>query len=109
MSRIEKETERIWLLSDVSYSDECRTKKYFQYAENMFPLFFAILKYYVSCIILYELDYIHMFLLASAVTYPTFNFPSLASHSSKFMLEKLRKRIYQGTFSFIWSICANSI
>ena len=34
----------VWLLSDVSYSDECRTKKYFQYAENMFPLFFAILK-----------------------------------------------------------------
>ena len=32
-------------LSDVSYSDECRTKKYFQYAENMIPLFFAILKF----------------------------------------------------------------
>ena len=36
---------RVWLLSDVSYSDECRSKKYFQYAENMFPLFFAILKF----------------------------------------------------------------
>ena len=35
-----------WLLSDVSYSDECRTKKYFQYAENMIPLFFALLKGY---------------------------------------------------------------
>ena len=35
----------VWLLSDVSYSDECQTKKYFQYAENMFPLFFAILKF----------------------------------------------------------------
>ena len=35
----------VWLLSDVSYSDECRTKKYFQYAENMFPLFSAILKF----------------------------------------------------------------
>ena len=34
----------VWLLSDVSYSDECRTKKYFQYAENMIPLFLAILK-----------------------------------------------------------------
>ena len=36
----------VWLLSDVSYSDECRTKKYFQYAENMFPLFFAILIFF---------------------------------------------------------------
>ena len=26
-------------------SDECRTKKYFQYAENMIPLFLAILKF----------------------------------------------------------------
>ena len=34
-----------WLLSDVSYSDECRTNKYYQYAENRFPLFFAILKF----------------------------------------------------------------
>ena len=34
----------VWLLSDVSYSDECRTKKFFQYAENMFPLFVAILE-----------------------------------------------------------------
>ena len=34
----------VWLLSDVSYSGESRTKKYFQYAENMFPLFVAILK-----------------------------------------------------------------
>ena len=25
----------VWLLSDVSYSDECRMKKYFQYAENV--------------------------------------------------------------------------
>ena len=37
---------RCLVLSDVSYSDECRTKKYFQYAENMFQLFFAILKFY---------------------------------------------------------------
>ena len=35
----------VWLLSDVSYSDKCRTKKYFKYAENMFPLFFAILMF----------------------------------------------------------------
>ena len=35
----------VWLLSDVSYSDECWTKKYFQYAEDMFPLLFAILKF----------------------------------------------------------------
>ena len=34
----------VWLLSDVSYSEECRTKKYFQYAENMFPLLAVILK-----------------------------------------------------------------
>ena len=34
---------RCLALSDVSYSDECRTKKYFQYAENMILLFFAIL------------------------------------------------------------------
>ena len=34
-----------WLLSDISYPDECRAKKYFQYAENMFPLFFVILKF----------------------------------------------------------------
>ena len=38
----------VWLLSDVSYSDECRTKKYFQYAENMIPLFLVILKFYSS-------------------------------------------------------------
>ena len=29
-------------LSDVSYSDECRTKKAFQYAKRVFPLFRAI-------------------------------------------------------------------
>ena len=40
----------VWLLSDVSYSDECRTKKYFQYAENIFPLFFAILKFFIPSI-----------------------------------------------------------
>ena len=33
----------VWLLSDVSCSDECRTKV-FQYAENMIPLFYAICK-----------------------------------------------------------------
>ena len=32
-------------LSDVSYSDECRTKKSFQYAKAMFPLFRAIVKF----------------------------------------------------------------
>ena len=30
----------------IAYSDECRTKKYFQYAENMIPLFLAILKFW---------------------------------------------------------------
>ena len=35
----------VWLLSDVSFSDECRTKKYFQCAEKMIPLFFPILKF----------------------------------------------------------------
>ena len=37
----------VWLLSDVSYYDECRTKKYFQYAENMFPFFVAILEFLI--------------------------------------------------------------
>ena len=32
-------------LTEPKSSDECRTKKYFQYAENMFPLFFAFLKF----------------------------------------------------------------
>ena len=44
----------VWLLSDVSYSDKCRMKNYFQYAENMFPLFFAILKFAVQSICLTE-------------------------------------------------------
>ena len=32
-------------LSDVSYSDECRTKRASQYANRMFPLFRAIVKF----------------------------------------------------------------
>ena len=34
-----------WSLSDVSYSDRCRTKKAFQYAKKMPPLFRAIVKF----------------------------------------------------------------
>ena len=47
-------TRGIWLLSDVSYSDECQTKKYFQYAENMIPLFLVILKFCSANICLQE-------------------------------------------------------
>ena len=39
-------------MSEVSYSDECRTKKAFQYLQNMVPLFHAVVKfltYGVSC------------------------------------------------------------
>ena len=32
-------------LSDVSYSDECRTKKAFTYAKRMLPLFRAVVKF----------------------------------------------------------------
>lgn len=41
----------IWLLSNVQYSNECRMKRYFQYAE-LLPFFRAVLKKYVdvSCI-----------------------------------------------------------
>ena len=31
--------------SNISYSDKCWMKKYLQYAENMFPLFFDIYIY----------------------------------------------------------------
>ena len=33
-----------WLLSDVLYSDACRTKKAFQYVKRMLPLFCAVVK-----------------------------------------------------------------
>ena len=33
-------------LSDVLYSDECRTKEAFQYVKRMLPLFRAVLKFY---------------------------------------------------------------
>ena len=33
-------------LSDVSYSDECRTKKAFKYVKRMLPLFRAVVKIY---------------------------------------------------------------
>ena len=52
----------VWLLSDVSHSDECRTKKYFQYAENMIPLFLAILMNLIIIHIFLNED-MHFFML----------------------------------------------
>ena len=41
-----------------SNSDECRAKKYFQYVENMFPLFVTILKFAVQNICLTILKFL---------------------------------------------------
>ena len=43
------------MLSDVPYSDECRTKKYFLDAKRMFPLFRTIVKH---CILYF--DFVHL-------------------------------------------------
>ena len=41
-----------WLLSDVSYSDECRTKKYFQYAKiQSLPKVLEHLQYFLDHLI----------------------------------------------------------
>ena len=44
-----KESSFPWYpISDVSYSDECRTRKAFQYAKRMFPLFRAEVYFFIN-------------------------------------------------------------